>query len=143
MEEHLLACADCAARVEQARGPASDLVAAGDARGVLTDARLRSGTFASLSSAAVAYSSASDIVPASSISIEDSVAGSGSVSLEHFLASLSQSGLLSPLDVAALRERSSSDPAANNVTSVIGWLVKEHKLTHYQAQVLARGKGRR
>lgn len=140
VEEHLLVCVDCAARVAAARGVSPGLVAAGPAR-PLTEAGFSSGTLASRVTLEddPPLSDSGGLAPGCSVSYEEP--SIPSVSLEEFLTSLSQSGLLSPLDLAVVRKRSSSDSAASDVNSVIGWLVKEHKLTHYQAQVLARGKG--
>jgi serine/threonine protein kinase len=135
-EQHLLDCADCAARVAAVRPAVPS-----------TEVAFRAGTRVTLADAPQPGSNSKDhsdsdfssVVPARSISYGEP--SPAPPSLDDFLASLSRSGLLSPLDIATLRERSHSDPAVNDVNSLIGWLVKEHKLTPYQAQILARGKG--
>jgi serine/threonine protein kinase len=138
-EEHLLHCAVCTARVTELRAPAPSPTKVATARAV-TEADFAAGAVSSLPEALLpAASDDSDFAPPGAVTIEQP--SSSAVSVEEFLSNLSQSGLLSPLDVAVVRKRSSSDPAASDLTSVITWLVKEHKLTHYQAQVLARGKG--
>ena len=68
-----------------------------------------------------------------------SVPPPASVSLDEFLSSLSQSGLLPAADLADVRDKSSQEPAFSTVAGLIGWLVEQNKLTPYQAELLARG----
>ncbi|HMF13545.1 MAG TPA: hypothetical protein VKE94_14600, partial [Gemmataceae bacterium] len=63
-------------------------------------------------------------------------AGQISISLDQFLSGLSQSGLLPAAELSSVREKSSQDPAFGTVAGLIEWLVKQGKLTRYQADLL-------
>lgn len=61
------------------------------------------------------------------------------VSIADFLIGLSQSGLLPQVEMDKLRRKSQDDPTST-VAALVEWLVQEHKLTTYQAEILARGQ---
>jgi len=63
-----------------------------------------------------------------------------SISLDEFLLGLSQSGLLAPGELSSVRQKSHDDPSTSTVAGLIEWLVNQHKLTPYQAELLARGQ---
>jgi Leucine-rich repeat (LRR) protein/tRNA A-37 threonylcarbamoyl transferase component Bud32 len=62
------------------------------------------------------------------------------VPLDQFLTELSQSGLLTASEVSQLRVKAEQDPSTGTVAGLINLLVHEHKLTPFQAELLARGR---
>jgi serine/threonine protein kinase/Leucine-rich repeat (LRR) protein len=63
------------------------------------------------------------------------------LSINEFLQSLSQSGLLPPQELVAVREQPVADPETGSTTAdLINWLIKQEKLTAYQAELLCRGR---
>ena len=138
-EDHLRVCARCAARVEMLRAVPSQLVvgSVSGAPGAGSDPDIASGINVTLSDGLDSPLAWMGAAMPDSLDLPSVPAD---ISLDDFFASLSQSGLLTAAEIARVRERSTSDPAINNLTSVINWLVKEHKLTTYQAKVLARGQ---
>ncbi len=64
-----------------------------------------------------------------------------SLSINEFLQTLSQSGLLPPQELVAVREQPVADPGTGSTTAdLINWLIKQEKLTPYQADLLCRGR---
>lgn len=132
-DEHVSSCADCKARVELARESSINLNAA-SAHQVVTQVEV------SASEKGACSSSESHWTDGASQAVAASQAAAPKVSLNDFLTGLSQSGLLPPADLAAVRDRSHNNPATSTLSGLIEWLVKEHKLTRYQANILARGQ---
>jgi serine/threonine protein kinase/Leucine-rich repeat (LRR) protein len=133
-DENLRDCSNCAARVEQARGSKLDDQAP---RAIQAATRLEAQSVEldpAHSSADSHWTDGGE----SEVVVERRAVGS--ISLEEFITGLSESGLLLPAEVAGVRERSHKDPASSTVAGLIEWLVNEHKLTRYQANILARGQ---
>lgn len=64
-----------------------------------------------------------------------------SLSIDEFLLNLSQSGLLPPQELVSVREQPVADPDTGSTTAdLINWLIKQEKLTAYQAELLCRGR---
>lgn len=61
------------------------------------------------------------------------------IPVETFLDSLSQSGLFPATELQKLREQTIS-PSMSSSSMLADWLVREGKLTNYQANLLSRGK---
>ena len=63
------------------------------------------------------------------------------LSINEFLQTLSQSGLLPPQDLVAVREQPVANPETGSTTAdLINWLIQQEKLTAYQAELLCRGR---
>ncbi len=134
-DEHLRRCAGCAARIERAKESAIGEPVPSPAQAV-TMLEAPAGKFDAAH--APAESHWSDGQSESQVVIERPAFPA--VSLDDFLTGLSESGLLAPAEVAGVRERSHKDPASSTVAGLIEWLIGEHKLTRYQASILARGQ---
>ena len=132
-DEHLRGCTGCTARVEQARESSLDE----SPRAVQTVTRLEA-QLAEVDAAQSPSDSHWTDDGESEIVIERPALAS--VSLDSFIEGLSESGLLPPSEIAGVREHSHKDPAKSTVAGLIEWLVNEHKLTRYQANILARGQ---
>ncbi len=64
-----------------------------------------------------------------------------SLSINEFLQTLSQSGLLPPQELVSVREQPVADPDTGSTTAdLINWLIRQEKLTPYQAELLCRGR---
>jgi tRNA A-37 threonylcarbamoyl transferase component Bud32 len=64
------------------------------------------------------------------------------ITREQFIDCLSKSGLLSTTEVAAVTAHLPADKSANDATSFASELVKQKKLTPYQASILAQGQNK-
>jgi serine/threonine protein kinase len=62
------------------------------------------------------------------------------ITREQFIDCLSKSGLLSATEVAAVTANLAADKTANDATSFASELVKQKKLTPYQASILSQGQ---
>jgi serine/threonine protein kinase/Leucine-rich repeat (LRR) protein len=63
------------------------------------------------------------------------------LTIDEFLQTLSQSGLLPPQELDSVRELRIADPATGSTTAdLINWLIQQEKLTPYQAELLCRGR---
>ena len=63
------------------------------------------------------------------------------MTLEHFVAQLDESGVISAVDIAAFQK--SQSPAAESAEDLAKLLVKHKKVTKLQAQLVYQGKGNR
>jgi serine/threonine protein kinase/Leucine-rich repeat (LRR) protein len=64
-----------------------------------------------------------------------------SLSIDEFLQTLSQSGLLPPQELVSVRAQPVAHSETGSTTAdLIEWLIRQEKLTHYQAELLCRGR---
>lgn len=139
-ELHLAQCATCQARWERWRGgsaggqQAEPTQMEGEALATRVDALAQTASdFRSGSQAAAPMAAEGlEVSPDAATRFQE-------VPLDQFITELSQSGLLPPAEVNRLREKVQQDPASGTVASLINLLVNEHKLTPYQAELLAHG----
>src|SRR5262245_40325703 len=134
IDEHLHECTACAARWERARGSSGGglaVHAAGTQVEVTSamEVQSHSDSQSHWTDGGLSAASGAECPP-----------NTPSVSLDEFLSGLSSSGLIPPAELANLREKSSKDPVVGTVAGLVEWLVSEHKLTRYQADMLARGQ---
>jgi serine/threonine protein kinase/Leucine-rich repeat (LRR) protein len=134
-EIHVRECAACAARVEQVRAQVERSAAVHQIPTQLE--RLSAGDGTSPSDSFESHWTDNDLPIDSGGSAASAAPG---ISLDEFLQGLSQSGLLPAAELTSVRRRSHDDPAVSTVAGLIDWLVQQHKLTRYQAELLARGQ---
>ena len=132
--EHVSSCPGCQARVELARESSVNINAAA-VQQAATQVEVNSPA-----EGAMRGSSDSHWTDGASQAVVNAPTSAPKVSLDEFLTGLSQSGLLPAAELASVRDRSHSNPATSTLSGLIEWLVKEHKLTRYQANILARGQ---
>ncbi len=71
----------------------------------------------------------------------DSSSAPASLSIDEFLQTLSQSGLLPPQELDSVRAHPVAHPDSGSTTAdLINWLIQQEKLTQYQAELLCRGR---
>ena len=136
-DEHVSSCPGCKTRIEAARESSLDLRPGASRQGA-TQIEVTSAMEVASRSGPDSHWTDGDV--AASQMVVASPAPAPKVSLDDFLTGLSQSGLLPASDVASARDRSHKDPTTSTVAGLIEWLVQEHKLTRYQANILARGQ---
>lgn len=140
-DEHLRVCAGCSARVERARGSSQpDFMTRHQA---VTHVEVTAGmAIASETGSAGGSSHWSDLERSAPFGPDHKTVippRPASLSLDDFLGNLSQSGLLPPHDLATVKSQSTKEPT-NTVATLIDWLIHEHKLTRYQAELIVRGQ---
>jgi tRNA A-37 threonylcarbamoyl transferase component Bud32/Leucine-rich repeat (LRR) protein len=134
VDSHLRECGACAQRLEKARESSSPTLGIHRAP---TQVEMTSALEASRGSTGTESHWTNNDLPISAAG--SSSPPEPSVSLDQFLSGLSQSGLLPASDLASVRQKSSEGPAFSTVAGLVDWLVAQHKLTPYQAELLARG----
>ncbi|HZN33754.1 MAG TPA: protein kinase, partial [Pirellulaceae bacterium] len=134
-DEHVSSCPNCQARVEIARESSLD-VRSPATHQAITQVEATSAHEIEPAKAAGSHWTDGDVASQVVIQVPQTAP---KVSLDEFLTGLSQSGLMPAAEVASVRDRSHKDPATSTVAGLIEWLVQEHKLTRYQANLLARG----
>src|SRR5262245_25365409 len=132
-DAHLRECTACASRLERARELSSPTLSMHRAP---TQVEMTSAMEVSCSSSGGESHWTDNDLP---ISTAGGGSSAASVSLDEFLSSLSQSGLLPASELASVREKSHQEPGFGTVSGLVEWLVEQHKLTRYQAELLARG----
>src|SRR5262245_4801985 len=133
-DSHLRGCSQCASRMERARDPSSATLGIHRAP---TQVDVTSAMEAARSS--TGFSSHWTDNNASMAAGPEASPAEISISMDQFLSGLSQSGLLPAAELSSVRQKSSQDPAFGTVAGLIEWLVKQGKLTRYQADLLGRG----
>jgi serine/threonine protein kinase/Leucine-rich repeat (LRR) protein len=80
-------------------------------------------------------------LPDHELNLASAASPPASLTISEFLHSLSESGLLLPAEIDQVREESAADRVAGStVADLINWLIKQDKLTRYQAELLCRGR---
>jgi len=138
-DEHLRSCRTCRQLAEQlhvatASGTEHSSAMSGSPRRVELSAGGEGPTAHTAASSDASGIAGDDAVPAAA-------PASVSLSIDEFLQTLSQSGLLPAQEMVAVREQSVADPNTGSTTAdLINWLVRQEKLTTYQAELLCRGR---
>jgi serine/threonine protein kinase/Leucine-rich repeat (LRR) protein len=136
--EHLRTCRACRQLAEQLRNAAASGELSGALSGAPRRVELSSG---GENPAAPAMHSADASQPEPTSTPSDASSAPVSLSIDEFLQTLSQSGLLPAQEMVAVREQPVADPSTGSTTAdLINWLVQQEKLTAYQAELLCRGR---
>jgi len=140
-ELHLSQCPGCRSRWERVRGDRAGGLHAEATQADATAPATRADALAQTASDFRSHPSGSVPIAADGLDVSpDQPTRRSEVPLDEFLTNLSQSGLLPPSEVSRLREKVQKDPSTGTVADVIELLVHEHKLTAYQAELLAHGR---